>query len=244
MHLPLNFATVEFLSENQFLCVEPWECLRLRKLIGFFLSCVFCIFLHLISYRELSFYILRYDLNVMHLPWNFAAVVSLIENLFVCVEPWEWLRLRKLIEIFWSCVVCIFSALIFISWTLYLHFLQGNFCQHFYVANCCVVEPSEWEGYSSTPDQTLWASTVRLLMVFIFFQQLLVIHSLTDKINKIAPCRNPIPHQPFHFTSREFITYSSVRWERRSGKTLLSWVGGKHAACSNRIIIKTVRINL
>jgi len=25
--------------------------------------------------------------------------------------------------------------------------------------------------------------------------------------------RNPFPHQPFQFTSREFITYSSVRWE-------------------------------
>lgn len=24
--------------------------------------------------------------------------------------------------------------------------------------------------------------------------------------------RNPIPHQPFQFTSREFITYSTVRW--------------------------------
>ena len=24
--------------------------------------------------------------------------------------------------------------------------------------------------------------------------------------------RNPFPHQPFQFTSREFITYSSVRW--------------------------------
>ncbi|KAK1269892.1 Anaphase-promoting complex subunit 10 [Acorus gramineus] len=23
--------------------------------------------------------------------------------------------------------------------------------------------------------------------------------------------RNPVPHQPFHFTSREFITYSSIR---------------------------------
>ncbi|KAG2720088.1 hypothetical protein I3760_02G019500 [Carya illinoinensis] len=39
------------------------------------------------------------------------------------------------------------------------HNLKGNFCQHFYVANCCVVKPSKWEGYSSTPDQTLWTST-------------------------------------------------------------------------------------
>ena len=25
--------------------------------------------------------------------------------------------------------------------------------------------------------------------------------------------RNPVPHQPFHFTSREFITYSTIRWQ-------------------------------
>ena len=28
-----------------------------------------------------------------------------------------------------------------------------------------------------------------------------------------AQFRNPFPHQPFQFTSREFIMYSSVRWE-------------------------------
>ncbi|KAB1214559.1 Anaphase-promoting complex subunit 10 [Morella rubra] len=36
---------------------------------------------------------------------------------------------------------------------------RGYLCQHFYVANCCVVKPSEREGYSRAPDQTLWAST-------------------------------------------------------------------------------------
>jgi len=28
-----------------------------------------------------------------------------------------------------------------------------------------------------------------------------------------AQFRNPFPHQPFQFTSREFVMYSSVRWE-------------------------------
>lgn len=32
------------------------------------------------------------------------------------------------------------------------------------------------------------------------------------KLHYVLCFRNPIPHQPFQFTSREFITYSTVRW--------------------------------
>lgn len=33
------------------------------------------------------------------------------------------------------------------------------------------------------------------------------------QIKIYGPRPNPVPHQPFHFTSREFITYSTIRWQ-------------------------------
>jgi hypothetical protein len=97
--------------------------------------------------------------------------------------------------------------------TAFHHQLQWNFCQRIYVANCCLVKPSQWKGYSCAADQGLWTETVCLLILFIQFLRYIQFVTSFRLFYVSLNCRNPIPQQPFQFTSREFITYSTIRWD-------------------------------
>ena len=108
--------------------------------------------------------------NIMHLCLicSFIAEGKLITMWLNRVIPYIFCVL-EIKEIDWD--VLIFVWLVFVCfctelWTSLHHVWQGNFCQHFYVANCCVVKPLEWEGCSCAADQSLRASTVCVLIFF------------------------------------------------------------------------------
>ena len=122
--------------------------------------------------RQFLFYILEWHWYIMHLCLicSFIAEGKLITMWLNRVIPYIFCVL-EIKEIDWD--VLIFVWLVFVCidfctelWTSLHHVWQGNFCQHFYVANCCVVKPPEWEGCSCAADQSLWASTVCVLIFF------------------------------------------------------------------------------
>jgi hypothetical protein len=109
----------------------------------------------------------------------------------------------------------------------------------------CTVVHCWPQGLSSCRSRCLHANYVRytlmtpigLQLEYFLFQTLNYSVAILSLFICCFLCfRNPVPHQPFHFTSKECIMYSSVRWQlrnvvasnlphQRSAVELWSWVG-------------------
>ena len=168
--------------------------------------------------------VLYFGITLVYYAFVLEFVVSFLSEYWL---PCDWtmrllifllsLRSRKLIGMHWSCLYL--SALILLLLTSLHHVWQGNFCQHFYVANCCVVKPPEWEGYSCAADQSLRASTVRALIFFL--HQLLIINKLTNQIIPFAIAGTL--YRINHFTLLRGSSLPTLLWDEKGDPAKLCW---------------------
>jgi hypothetical protein len=118
----------------------------------------------------------------------------------------------------------------------------------------CTVVHCWPQGLSSCRSRCLHANYVRYtLMTPIELQLEYFLHQTLNysvAILSLFICcflcfRNPVPHQPFHFTSRECIMYSSVRWQLRSfvGWELRSSITQRSTAGSTSFFLYIELIN-
>ena len=172
------------------------------------------------------FWNLEWHWCIMHLCLicSFIAEWKLITMCFNHVIPYISLVLENK-EIDWDVLILVWLVFVCINfcielWTSLHHFFwQGNFCQHFYVANCCVVKPPEWEGHSCAADQSLRPSTVRVLIFFL--HPLLIANKLTNHhvlliVNKLPFVIAGTLYRINHFTLLQGSSLPTLLWDERS----------------------------